>query len=1031
MSLEDSVLISNLDIYAETGATSAHILNFDIYCDDTLNITSLATINNAKISAIGIRSIQAPTSLLGPSLSSSSLSFSAQNGGGLDSLAFFAINPDSISYDLDSIHISGSDASLFSISNLGTLAPNDSLGLWALVDLSAANPGSFNATANLYFSDGSQKNLSLSAVLNCPTAGSACDDGDSSTINDLEDGNCNCAGTTIVSGNFALNINCGGPSYVSPITGMEYLADQYSIGGYTHTAIQTISNVTDSTIYSTCRIGKNMSYAIPLDSAGVYQVTLHFAEVQKWLKHPGKRVFDISIEGQLMIDDLDLVSTTGGGDIGYSESFSVAVMDGILNINTAASKDNSILMAIEISTRAPQYEPLRLDTENFTLSATVGGLNQASFNLINADTISRSLDSVQITGTGANYVSSTIQAGAQALAGDSILGVINYNAPSSPGNSTAQILYFWGTDTLRQTIDMQALCASAGTLCDDGDSNTINDVEDGNCNCAGQAIVNPSPGFSLNINCGGGALTSPITGKVFIADQYNIGGYTHSYSDGVANTLDSTLYSTARIGRNMSYHIPVPENGDYEVTLHFAETQKWLMGPQRRIFDISAEGSLILDDIDIYTLSGGGAVAYSRNFIVEVNDGELDLNTAASKDNSLLVAIEVQRIEPSQGDLYLSPSSLVITANAGQSNNGQFYIHNEDSISRTIDSLWIRGSGSSLVQSLVPLGASISAGDSLLSEVLFNAPMQGLSAKQAQVIYYSAGDSLSLDLSLNSLCPSLGSSCDDGDSTTINDQEDGNCNCIGTPINSGFSLNINCGGPAHISPISGKSYVADQYNIGGYIHTYNNTVGGTGDSVLYSTCRIGRNMGYFIPVPQAGFYQVSLHFAELQGWLMGPNRRVFDISAEGELILDDMDIFDRSGGGAEAHQETFIVEISDGELDLTTAASIDNTLIVAIEIREWSGSAKNAVLGNSPDLANEMNVYPNPLRQGDFLTIDYPEIGNYQVRISNTAGQEVWFKDFNIDTPGEQLINANLNPGIYMIQVVSSRGRKVFRLLVQ
>ncbi len=41
----------------------------------------------------------------------------------------------------------------------------------------------------------------------CPPAGTSCDDNDPNTINDQEDGNCNCIGTPVITGNIACNTN--------------------------------------------------------------------------------------------------------------------------------------------------------------------------------------------------------------------------------------------------------------------------------------------------------------------------------------------------------------------------------------------------------------------------------------------------------------------------------------------------------------------------------------------------------------------------------------------------------------------------------------------------------------------------------------------------------------------------------------------------------------------------------------------------------------------------------------------------------
>ena len=1029
MWLEDSMVIEDLDIYATAGAQTAYIVSTTLSVDDTLDISSLASVNNVKLSAIGIEKINALNPLQGPFLRSTALSFS----GSTDSSSVFVVNPDSISYSLDSIRFNGANANLFSSAIPAGINAQDSSRAWFYFNSAGLSPGSYLANATLYFDQqASPLQLNLGATISCPVAGSSCDDGDSTTINDLEDGNCNCAGTPISNPSFSLNINCGGGAHTSASNGKVYLADQYNIGGYTYTYSKAVANATDSAIYSTARIGRNMSYAIPLPSAGSYSVTLHFAEVQKWLMYPNKRVFDISAEGQLQLNDLDIVALTGSGASAHSETFTVYVNDGELNINTAASSDNSILMAIEISSFVPSPATLSISEDQFTLSAIIGNSDSADFYLINNDNQTRAIDSVKLRGGGAAWLQSSLQAGISLNPGDSLLAQLQFTAPGQAFSSAqAEIVYYLQGDSLQQEILMNANCRPFGSTCDDGDSTTINDIEDGNCNCSGSPVNPPQTGFSLNINCGGPNLVSPISGKTYIADQYNIGGYTYSYSKGVQNTSDSALYSTARIGRNMSYVIPLPEAAEYEVTLHFAELQKWLMGPQRRVFDISAEGQLVLDDIDIFTLSGAGATAYSTSFRVTVNDGELDLNTAASVDNSLLVAIEISTAQDENlvGGLELSPANMQFSSPINQQLTKTFRLVNTDTVDRAIDSILITGVSGMYLQSSVQPGDVILAGDTLLASLTFNAPNFAINNESVSFFYLSGTDTLEHQISLSTQCPIAGTSCDDGDSTTINDVEDGNCNCAGSPVNNAFSININCGGSAYVSPFSGIAFIADQYNIGGYTYTYSKGIANTNDSILYSTCRIGRNMSYDIPVPQADLYEVTLHFAEVQKWLMGPQRRVFDISAEGQLVLDDIDIYSLSEAGATAYSETFTVQVNDGELDLNTAASSDNSLLVAIEVKQVNAQAKNAGTENLA-AALDIQMYPNPLSLGQSLDLELPKAEPSEIQIFTLTGLLVHRQKLEAQKL-HSLADLPLSAGMYLVRIIQSGESHEEKMLVR
>jgi Malectin domain len=55
-----------------------------------------------------------------------------------------------------------------------------------------------------------------------------------------------------------------------------------------------------------------------------------------------------------------------------------------------------------------------------------------------------------------------------------------------------------------------------------------------------------------------------------MADAYSNGGNTYGTASDIAATLDDELYRIMRWGQ-LSYDIPVPASGTYEVTLHMAE----------------------------------------------------------------------------------------------------------------------------------------------------------------------------------------------------------------------------------------------------------------------------------------------------------------------------------------------------------------------------------------------------------------------------------------------------------------------------
>lgn len=153
--------------------------------------------------------------------------------------------------------------------------------------------------------------------------------------------------------------------------------------------------------------------------------------------------------------------------------------------------------------------------------------------------------------------------------------------------------------------------------------------------------------FPIRINCGGPQYTAN-DGREFEADstnQYYSGGSTYSTSDGISNTNDDTLYQTERWGDPIGYDIPVA-NGTYDVRIHLAEIY---FGPSGaggggtgdRVFDLSVEGSLLLDDYDLYADVGHDTAVVHVAQDITVTDGTLNISATASQNNAKIGAIEV------------------------------------------------------------------------------------------------------------------------------------------------------------------------------------------------------------------------------------------------------------------------------------------------------------------------------------------------------------------------------------------------------
>ncbi len=132
-----------------------------------------------------------------------------------------------------------------------------------------------------------------------------------------------------------------------------------------------------------------------------------------------------------------------------------------------------------------------------------------------------------------------------------------------------------------------------------------------------------------------------------------------------------------------------------------------------------------------------------------------------------------------------------------------------------------------------------------------------------------------------------------------------------------FQVGINAGGPAYTTA-AGVIYGADRAYVaggagyqGGVSEAGKGEIKGTDEDPLFLDYRVGMQ-AYRFSV-ENGIYRVELSFAELAR--VGPRGRVFHVSAEGNPVLFNFDIFKKVGRKT-ALTYVFEVEVTDGVLDL-------------------------------------------------------------------------------------------------------------------
>ncbi len=155
-----------------------------------------------------------------------------------------------------------------------------------------------------------------------------------------------------------------------------------------------------------------------------------------------------------------------------------------------------------------------------------------------------------------------------------------------------------------------------------------------------------------------------------------------------------------------------------------------------------------------------------------------------------------------------------------------------------------------------------------------------------------------------------------------------------------FQRGINAGGKAYTDH-DGDHYIADRpwlkrvhagipaegpygYVGTGTVHKTSATIHHTTDDPRYRTQREGMK-AYRFTVPN-GIYQVDLSFAEFKYTKRGD--RVFNITMEGEQVLRAFDIIDEVGHRRTALDESIVVEVTDGRLDIGFSAPRGHKAII-------------------------------------------------------------------------------------------------------
>ncbi|TGE04322.1 malectin domain-containing carbohydrate-binding protein [Hymenobacter fodinae] len=455
-----------------------------------------------------------------------------------------------------------------------------------------------------------------------------------------------------------------------------------------------------------------------------------------------------------------------------------------------------------------------------------------------------------------------------------------------------------------------------------------------------RVIINPATSTTVvyRLNTGGGALSTGLGS--FSPDQYYTAAtsYIYTVTSPIAGTTDDALYQTERSSNtnqgSFTYSLPVT-SGTYQVVLHFADI--YWSSPGQRLFDVSLEGQKVLDNYDIIK-KVGPLTATTETFTTTVSDGALTLYFSSlpadgGVDRPKISAIEV---------FTTATGNQAPVANAGPDQN----------LRLPTNSTSLAGSGTDPDGSISAYRWSQISGPNTASF-------------SSQLVATPTVSGLVAGTYIFSLVVT-----DNQQANSAPDQVTLTVTPAALP-----TFRLNAGG-GQLTTSSG-TFAADQYYGASNLYSVTSPIAGTTDDALYQTERYGNNgqLTYSLPVT-SGTYQVVLHFADI--YWSSPGQRLFDVSLEGQKVLDNYDII-KKVGPLTATTETFTTTVSDGALtlyfsSLPTDGGIDQPKVSAIEVFPAAGSQVQTTSIAAVELQQPLpsgdkklphiELYPTPTHDG-------------------------------------------------------------------
>lgn len=721
-------------------------------------------------------------------------------------------------------------------------------------------------------------------------------------------------------------INCGGGEYTDS-AGHTWISDAgFYNAGKSFSVSQPIAGTDADPLFQTERWDKPASpeliYSIPVP-AGEYRVRLYFSENYGATSQVGRRVFDVLVEGGVVLDDYDIFARAGALTA-ISEEFHVVVADDALTIEFRHGVENPKIAAIEVETISVT-PPLIIDGgASIDLEVALNSRCDDADNTMTLRVVDQGATAPVLTWS----IETAPAAGTAEIIGPESGGSVRIcyeparfkvgNDPfvvkveNSAGESDAIVV----NASVSGALPVLSISEPADGSTVNGDRVTVRWATSGDLRDVDHVELRldaDTPVMTAQLTgaytfVGVAAGSHRVTARLFDSSglQIPVSGSVASIDFGTQIVVLPAPPAIAILSpgngsllTDGTVHVTWTTSGDLTLVDHIHLRLDG--GPHVTVHDLAGS----------YDFTGLGSGAHTISAQLAGADHMTLQNPEAAAAASFTVqlpAAPAMSVTPTSVDFGFILVGATATPTAVQ-------IENTGQTPLTIESLNLTGAhASDFTISSPALPMTVAIGATQTMSVHFTPSVEGVRAATLSVKASEISEVQSIPLA-----------------------------GIGFQMSTGGEVlyRINCGGPAYTDG-DGNTWSADAgyYNVGSTFST-NDPIANTTLDPLYQSERWDKpaapEMMYTFPVDD-GSYEVRLHLAEIYGALQQPGRRVFDVKAEGQLVIDNLDVFAR-GGGDTAHVETFTIDVTDGSLNVEFVHGVENPAINAIEVRRSGGSA--------------------------------------------------------------------------------------------